>query len=711
MCRRFAAPLVAVVLVAAVGVPLTVTFGPELTGDAAVTAEAGDSAATGAAATPDQLVGSDTPRDPGAADAARPTDPVPGAVGTSAGPRRADATQEAGIRVVHAVERVPDDPGAVEVRAVAHLPDSVTRFEMSPHAGGTVLDTTGFEPGGEQETYRWDEDTVQPSITYRVGVNRTTDFATYDSVDTGEWAMVDHGTVDASFYYWYRGSDPGWSEPVEVADGEAGYAGAAFTFLGDHEVRTDDSGALAVRLVVPDSVEMAADTDRAVGTLNHAAGSLAVGDAPETLTVFVVPEPMNRGVTPGSDASEFFVRADVGVAGSESTWTHEYVHTRQRYRPDASMAWLDEGSAEYYGYLLSMRAGTTPYSVFRNAVTGDSYAGADLRKPGAWSDPAVEYEKGARVVAALDARIRAETGGNVTFQTVFRRLNSHEGTVTYEEFKDILRELTGVRFGAYVDSIVTTDGDTAVARDPFRYATDETADYDGDDLVTAAERAAGTNPFVADTDGDDLGDGREGDLVTNATLADTDGDGLDDGREVERGTDPTAVDTDEDGLDDGREVELGTDPTAADTDDDGVDDGREAELGTDLTGADTDEDELDDGAELDRGTGPTVADTDGDGRDDGREVELGTDPTEPDADTATGTRDDSGGTDAADGGNGSLGGQSDGTASADGADDGDAGGESDGDAATAEDGPTPLPAVLALAVVCGLGRRLLGRQG
>ena len=111
----------------------------------------------------------------------------------------------------------------------------------------------------------------------------------------------------------------------------------------------------------------------------------------------------------GSDTPRDPGAAD--VAGSESTWTHEYVHTRQRYQPDASMAWLDEGSAEYYGYLLSMRAGTTPYSAFRNAVMGDSYAGADLRKPGAWSDPDVEYEKGARVVAALDARIRAETGG------------------------------------------------------------------------------------------------------------------------------------------------------------------------------------------------------------------------------------------------------------------------------------------------------------
>ena len=54
----------------------------------------------------------------------------------------------------------------------------------------------------------------------------------------------------------------------------------------------------------------------------------------------------------GSDTPRDPGAAD--VAGSESTWTHEYVHTRQRFADRSrAMEWFVEASAEYYAARLS----------------------------------------------------------------------------------------------------------------------------------------------------------------------------------------------------------------------------------------------------------------------------------------------------------------------------------------------------------------------
>ena len=655
---------------------------------------------------------------------------------TAGSTRRANG----GLQVDHRLERVPDTPGVVEVRAVASLPDSITQFEVSAPAGATVTGTEGLESGGDRRDYSWDGSTDRPSITYRVAVNRTFTFGTYRSVDVGEWAVVTNGDVESAYTYWYRGSNPGYESTYAVADGEEGYAGAELTYLGAYEVYEASHAGTTVEFVVSDATTMAADRSAVAETVGGAAASFDSGTSDDRLTVFVVSSLLNLGYTPNLGEPEYLVQGPVPVDGPPTTWTHEFVHTRQGWQTTTEMEWLDEGSAEYYGYLLSMQQGRTPYESFRALLADDEYAGADLTAPDSWVSDNVEYDKGARVVAALDYRIRRATDGEKTFEAVIGRLNDREEAVTYEAFKTVVREVTDRQFGVYIDSIVTGAGNTTVPADPFRYTTGPDADNDGDGLTTSEERAAGSHPFrtdtdddglpdgdevdagtdptladtdddglpdgvereegtdptVADTDGDGLNDGREDALGTDSTVADTDGDGLEDGEELDGGTDPILADSDTDGLEDGEEADGQTDPTLADTDDDGLPDGEEFDGETDPTVADTDGDGLEDGEELDEGTDPTVADTDGDGLNDGDEVDEGTDPLT--ANTATATSADTGGSTSADGTDGSGGA-------------GTAGGTGQGgdDGGTGDNGPTVLPAALAALALVGAGARLARR--
>lgn len=71
-------------------------------------------------------------------------------------------------------------------------------------------------------------------------------------------------------------------------------------------------------------------------------------------------------------------------------------------------------------------------------------------------DPA-SYFKGMHVVAALDAELRDATGGDQTFQSVFRRVNAYNGTVTYETFATLVETVAGESRDEWLATYVGTD--------------------------------------------------------------------------------------------------------------------------------------------------------------------------------------------------------------------------------------------------------------
>jgi hypothetical protein len=543
------------------------------------------------------------------------------------------------IVVEYTIERVADRPGVVRMTATATLPESVSAFDITlPDKSEAVTNTEGFQSGGT-DGYTWDGSTAGPSVTYLARANVTSQFGGYDAVDVGSWALVRLDPVSIRFE-WSATRSLEWRERLVVAG--QGAAGVDYAMLGPVETRTWASNGQTFRLVyrqghAPESTAAVRET------LSDAAKRLQVGAADARVNVFAPSTPIRGGgltMSPRAwmTTQDFWAHRGSWVGEGSNTWVHEYVHTRQNYTTGEAMEWFDEGSATYFESLLSYYQGRVSFDGnggFRDQIVplGDEVAGSVLSNPDGWSTPYVEYEKGGRVLAALDAKIRRATDGERSLQHVLARMNGRE-TVRYADFQAVVETVAGTAMDGWLDRHVRTDAVPSVPDDESLYAPpDLDTDTDGDGLLDFEERVQyGTDPTMTDTDNDGLDDRTEVEGPTDPTAADTDGDGLTDGREVDIGTDPTVADTDDDGLTDGTEVTRGSDPTMADTDADGLDDGAEMDVGTDPTMVDTDGDGLDDQTEVNGPTDPTEADTDADGLDDQTEVNGPTDPTEADTD-------------------------------------------------------------------------------
>nr|WP_264475339.1 thrombospondin type 3 repeat-containing protein [Halorubellus salinus] len=511
--------------------------------------------------------------------------------------------------------------------------------------------------------YAWDTfpesgEVGTPSVTLRVPTTDRRETG-YDFVERDDWALV-YAPLETT-YRTDTGNHPtpvaNASDPRTTANASffrTGVASDGILYFGAATVESWAAGGETVRLVVPSRTSVDVPAVRA--TVEAAAQNLSIGDREGTMTLFAAPDPI-RGGGQAFWTDVAWVHEDAEAGDAHNVWVHEYVHTRQRWQLDERVAWLTEGSAEYYAALASYRQGSLSFEGFYDHVATDHGNDVVLANPDATGWGTATYTKGRRVLAALDRKVRLATDGNRTVADVLYLVNRHDGEVTYGEFQEMVERVAGTSFDPWLDRHVTTDAAPGVAyRSGWLTPAPSDRDADNDGANESVEKARWLDPFDADTDGDGLDDGREvatgtspvesdtdddgvsdrAELVfgeTDPTVADTDGDGLDDGTERYDSTlNGTLADTDDDGLNDSAELQAGTDPSVRDTDDDGLADGREVTTGTNATVADTDGDGLDDGAELQAGTDPTVADTDGDGLDDATEVDGATDPTAADTD-------------------------------------------------------------------------------
>jgi len=552
------------------------------------------------------------------------------AVSAEGGTVTSNATTADGgtISVQYELSRIEGRDGVVGVRATVAAPASVTRITLSVPPGAEAVEAVEGFDRTDDGSYRM-TDADRGTVAYVVDLGAADANVRRSSAGAG-WAFVDLDEVDSSFRWRYRGDAPSFEERPAIAADRPGYAGSSMALLGEVSETTDGG---TFHVYAADAGEMRPATAEHLRVLRAADRRLAVGARDDRVNVFGIPRVSTyAGFADGTDPGGVH---DVVVEDGAGTTTtiHEYVHTRQDYRTGRAMGWIDEGSADYYESLLALHAGETDYERFRRDVTPDRHGDATLAAPDGWESIHVEYLKGRRVVAALDAEIRRATDGERTFQDVLYRMNAREKEVTYDAFARIVADVAGRSFDDWLDRYVAGDAAPAVPDDPALFTSAVATDNDDDGLGNGEERKLGTGPTSSDTDGDGLPDGAEIDRGTDPTVPDTDGDGLPDGAEIDRGTDPTSSDTDGDGLLDGTEIDRGTDPLDPDTDGDGLNDGAEVEeYGTDPTAVDTDGDDLSDGAEIDRGTDPTSSDTDGDGYDDGAEASGPTDPLQFDTD-------------------------------------------------------------------------------
>jgi hypothetical protein len=155
--------------------------------------------------------------------------------------------------------------------------------------------------------------------------------------------------------------------------------------------------------------------------------------------------------------------AFVDGATGPSTWLHEYVHTQEQYSTASSMDWYVEATASYYGKLMAaQQAERSPEHViaaFRSKGGPDGI----LARPQTWDSHFVPYERGGRVVAYLDWRIRAATDGQRSFLDVYRRLNGQRD-LTVEDLQAAVASVVGDRslaedISTYVEGNATLGND------------------------------------------------------------------------------------------------------------------------------------------------------------------------------------------------------------------------------------------------------------
>jgi hypothetical protein len=322
------------------------------------------------------------------------------------------------------------------------------------------------------------------------------------------------GRLDRWVYSWQASARI--DQRTRVGADQRGFAGPSIVYLGGFESVTTNATDQRIRLVRPTDAEMADDPDRVLDVLSVASEQLRVGARDAVVNAFAGPTPLRHGGTAArghGGSQDFWVSAGADAGSPPNIWIHEYIHTRQSFVLTSEMSWFREASASYYADVISVRVPPSrpgAFERFRESLGDPHGENATLTDRSSWSTMYVPYTRGARVLAALDARIRTSTGGDRTLQTVFRRLNGHDGVVTYDAFESVVANVSGESHREWLDDHVRGGARVSIPESPYAYtAPGGDFDADGDGLTAAAERANGTHPFVADTDADGVDDGTE----------------------------------------------------------------------------------------------------------------------------------------------------------------------------------------------------------
>ena len=436
--------------------------------------------------------------------------------------------------------RTPGNESAVEVTYEFEVHESVEELCVNVQRDGVELVESDHMYHYAEDydcEYAWDTlpesgDVGTPSVTLRVPSTDRRETG-YDFVERDDWALV-YAPLEAT----YRTDIANRPTPVANASDPRTTANASFfrsgvasdgiLYFGAATVESWTAVGETVRFVVPSRTSVDAPAVRA--TVEAAARNLSVGGREGTVTLFAAPDPI-RGGGQAFWSDVGWVHEDEAPGGVRNVWVHEYVHTRQDWYLGERVAWLTEGSAEYYAGLASYRQGSASFQAFYDHVSTDAGSDVVLATPEAAGWDAAAYTKGRRVLAVLDRKVRLSTDGKRTLADVLYLVNRHDGEVTYGEFQGMVERVAGTSFDSWLDRHVTTDAAPGVAyRSGWLTPAPADRDADGDGVNESVEKALWLDPFDADSDGDGLEDGREVAGSTDPLANDSDGDGLDDGR-------------------------------------------------------------------------------------------------------------------------------------------------------------------------------------
>lgn len=355
------------------------------------------------------------------------------------------------------VVRRNDVEGILDVEMSLNPDDEIDSAEIQYDTDViTVVEPDGLEPDPNNEVIQWNG-TPNPSAVIEYDLDEAEDSG--GTAITDDWVFAFVTGAFGPFVIWSSEKNIRYLRKVDV-DGK-GIAGGRWVYLGDYDDQMKEVSNERLRIVKTADADIGAET--VLGNLELAATHLDVGgraiDADRRsvwkssrgieVTGYVVTDPVRGGGL--TSANDFWIHegstsTDIGVT---DTLIHEYVHTRQEYYPDETLRWTIEAAADYYPALLSWKAGNTGYaqddrdgpppigptSFVDLLERGTDHESVVLADPGTWGWRA-DYEKGALVIAALDAKIQTATDGEESFEAVFKRLNQDATISTEEETTD-----------------------------------------------------------------------------------------------------------------------------------------------------------------------------------------------------------------------------------------------------------------------------------
>ena len=328
--------------------------------------------------------------------------------------------------------------GAIGFELGYELDDSVVELRVRLPQNIEIERTAGFAAAGEE--WVWEAGSMNPVLrgTYHTDTTQS-DGARY--VDAGEWAIIKAPTHAASWRY--RGQEPlDFVETYDVEDTGIASSNGAIVFLGEHERRRHSAVGQRYTLAIPEAAELAVDPTEIFGAITDAASYLDVGQCQEDILLVAAPSARAEwgplGTQTGDDGIWALDRCP--LARPNTTWIHEYVHTRQAPRCEPSMRWFAEGTACYYATLCSIRRGDIDFDTGRRFLGRTSNPNVRLSDPGTWPSEQMKYLKGRRVTAALDCEIRRHTDGVADLRTVWAHLNETFETVDFGNFQTALKE-------------------------------------------------------------------------------------------------------------------------------------------------------------------------------------------------------------------------------------------------------------------------------
>ncbi len=364
----------------------------------------------------------------------------------------------------------PDRPGEFETELTVSIPEAVGDLEVTLESAATVTETAGFDRL-EENVYRWDGSTAEPTVTFTMPANRTgterrraaAGSEGYTFVETGSWGVVQ--VPDVVALEWRERERVGTDRTV-VVDGP-GATGGDVAFFGEATEYERTVDGERFRLVVPEAADLAERPDDILESLATASERLRIG-APND-EVFVVAAPTDgvewgpRGIQYGD--GDAWVRDDAPLDEPENVWIHEYVHTRQDFArgetgTTAETRWLVEGSAEYYAALATLEQDRIDYDEFRRFLEAGGrspYADGTLDAPATWDHERTDYVRGALVLGTLDRELRLATDGERSLSAVVRELNLEDDALTQAAFLAALERAGGADVRALAERYTETN--------------------------------------------------------------------------------------------------------------------------------------------------------------------------------------------------------------------------------------------------------------